>query len=416
MRKLLRWIGVAVAAIIVAGTLAVVGVIAFLWIDHRRETVLPEPTGPFAVGRSTYAWKDAPGEDPVAPRPGTKREVLVWMWYPAAVEKSAPKDDCTPTYMRDAWIRVRGTQQNIVQKINYGWLTRDMSKIRAHSVRDPAVASQQSMYPVAIFRGGASAGVSAYSTLMEDLASHGYIVVGIDAPFRTGSVVFPDGRVIDRDDGNKPELLIGRDMARMHKIFGAWIADMRFVVDHLEWLNASDPSGKFRGRLDLAHVGAFGHSWGGSQAIQFCHDDPHCVAAIDIDGLPFGDVIQTGVPRPLLFLGSGLGDFSSEEENRQIRGDLKTLLDHSRADTRASYSIAGACHFTFNDDGALFKSALLRGLLRATGRLNIDGRRQLAVTRYGVRTFFARYLKEAGGGTFTLSSPLYPELAPVSFN
>jgi hypothetical protein len=32
-------------------------------------------------------------------------------------------------------------------------------------------------------------------TLAEDLASHGYIVVGFDA-LRTGRVVFPDGRVM----------------------------------------------------------------------------------------------------------------------------------------------------------------------------------------------------------------------------
>jgi predicted dienelactone hydrolase len=188
---------------------------------------------------------------------------------------------------------------------------------------------------------------------------------------------------------------------------------MRFVVDRLERLNASDTTGRFTGRLDLTHIGAFGHSWGGSQAMQFCHEDSRCAAAIDIDGLPFGDVIQTGIPRPFLFLGSELGDFSTDAENRQIRADLKTLLDHSPAETRASYSIDGAFHFTFSDDGALFKSAALRGLLRLTGKLGIDGRRQLAVTSYAVRSFFDTHLKGAGD---PLKSPLYPELHPVSFN
>jgi predicted dienelactone hydrolase len=392
-----------------AGCGALVGFLAF---DHGRETVLPEPTGPFTVGRSTLAWVDESADDPVAPKPGTKREVLVWMWYPAAAAKSAPKDDYTPAYMTAAWTRVHGSQ-NIIQKINYGWLTRDMSKVRAYSVRDPDVSPAQPSYPVVLFRGGASAGVSGYTSLAEDLASHGYIVVGIDAPYRTGSVVFPDGRVMDRTDANNPELLIGRDMDRVRKIFAAWISDMRFVVDRLEWLNASDLAGRFTGRLDLTHIAAFGHSWGGSQAMQFCHDDSRCTAAIDIDGLPFGDVTQTGIPRPYLFLGSELGDFSTDAENRQIRADLKTLLEHSPADTRASYSIDGAFHFTFSDDGALFKSAALRGLLRLTGKLGIDGRRQLAVTSYAVRSFFDTHLKGAG---HPLISPLYPELHPVSFN
>jgi hypothetical protein len=36
-------------------------------------------------------------------------------------------------------------------------------------------------------RGGASAPVANYSTLAEDLASHGFVVVGFDAPYRTKS-------------------------------------------------------------------------------------------------------------------------------------------------------------------------------------------------------------------------------------
>jgi predicted dienelactone hydrolase len=414
LRKWLRWTLRGVGAVIALVAIAISSLIAFLWIDHRRETVLPEPTGSFAVGRSIQAWADEATADQLAPKEGTRREVLVWIWYPAAAEKSAPKDDYTPDYMTAAWKRVRGPQ-NIVQKINYGWLTRDMSRVRAHSVRDPAVSRAQTSYPVVLLRGGASASASAYTTLAEDLASHGYVVVGIDAPYRTGSVAFPDGRVVNRIDANNPELLVGRDMVRMQKIFGAWISDMRFVVDRLERLNASDPTAKFTGRLDMRHLGAFGHSWGGSQAAQFCHDDPRCAAAIDIDGLPFGDVIQTGVPNPFMFLGSDLGEFSTDPEVRQIRADMKTLLDHSRADSRRSLAIKGAFHFTFSDDGALFKSGAIRVVLRVLGRLSIDSRRQLVITSFAVRNFFDAYLKN-GGRTPQMSSPLYPELMPVSFD
>ena len=411
LKNVLRRLVRAIAVVAIAGLAGCGTLVSFLWFEHRRETTLPEPTGPFTVGRTTLAWRDDAADDPVAPNAGTKREVMAWIWYPAAAERSAPKDDYTPAYMTAAWARVRGPQ-NIVQKINYGWLTRDMSKVRGHSVRDPGVSPAQPSYPVALFRGGAAAAVAGYSTLAEDLASHGYVVVGIDAPYRTGSIAFPDGRVIDRVDANNPELLIGRDTDRLLEIFAAWISDMRFVVDRLERLNAADPTGRFTGRLDLAHLGVFGHSWGGSQSMQFCHDEPRCTAAIDIDGLPFGDVIQTGVPRPLLFLGSEMEDFSSDADNRQIRADLKTLFDHSPAESRASYSIKGAFHFTFSDDGALFKSSVLRGLLRLTGKLRIDGRRQLAVTSYAVRSFFDTHLK---GAPLSLTSPLYPELAPISF-
>jgi len=59
-------------------------------------------------------------------------------------------------------------------------------------------------------------------------------------------------------------------------------------------------------------------------------------------------------------------------------------------------------HFTFSDDGAVLKSHLLRGILRVFGRLHLDGRRQLAITAYCVRSFFDAYLK--GGGQRSLST------------
>jgi hypothetical protein len=47
---------------------AVVGIavlLGLLWLDHTRRTTLPTPTGPFAVGRTTYAWSDAAQADPL---------------------------------------------------------------------------------------------------------------------------------------------------------------------------------------------------------------------------------------------------------------------------------------------------------------------------------------------------------------
>jgi hypothetical protein len=54
----------------------------------------------------------------------------------------------------------------------------------------------------------------------------------------------------------------------------------------------------------------------------------------------------------------------------------------------------------------------VRGLIRASGRLSMSGRRQLAITAYCVHTFFDAYLKGegAGGSRLRIASPLYPEI------
>jgi dienelactone hydrolase len=397
----------AFAALAMLGVLGAAVLMGSLWLEHRTETTLPTPTGPFAVGRATYAWADDAAVDALAPVPGTKRELMVWIWYPAeAGPSSAATNDYLPAPLRTETERDRGALMS-------RFFTRDLSRVHAHSIRNSAVSPRQRSYPVAIMRGGASSEVANYTTLAEDLASHGYVVVGFDAPYRTNAVVFPDGRVMKRTPQNNPELCLelgnAEQAACVNKLLTAWCADIAFVLDRLERLNGSDASGKFTGRLDMMRVGVFGHSFGGATAAQFCHDDARCKAGIDLDGAPFGSVVRDGLDQPFMFV---LSDeiHSSGPETRRVLGDIQSIYDRLPPDGRSRIAIRGANHFLFSDDGALLKSHIVMRALRMFGIVGIDGRRQLAVTTYCVHTFFDTYLKGVGVSRLRLASPLYPEI------
>jgi len=327
------------------------------------------------------------------------------MWYPAAGQ-SGVTDDYVPAELGPKAEASGGA--NI-----WTLLTREVSNVRGHSLRGADVSSQQRSFPVVIMRAGASASVLNYSTLAEDLASHGYVVVGFDAPYRTGRVVFPDGRVMGRTEQNNPEVCVVPDRTQMERcvsrVLTAWTGDIAFVLDRLARLNASDSSGKFTGRLDTARVGVFGHSLGGAVAAQFCHDDSRCKAGIDIDGAPHGSVIRDGLTQPFMFVLSDHGD-ESDSASIQIKSDIQSIYERIPLDRRLRVAIRGAFHFMFTDDGALLKSSVVHGLLRLFGRLGIDARRQLEVTTYCVHTFFDAYLKTGGASPPKMSSPLYPEI------
>jgi pimeloyl-ACP methyl ester carboxylesterase len=408
-RRLARRIFKGFAILAMLGVLGVAALLVSLWLEHRTEVTLPALTGPFAVGRAFYDWADDQTLDTLAPVPGTKRELLVWIWYPAAAGQSATMDDYLPAPLRTAVQRQRGV-------LLTQFLTRDLSKVHAHSLRNSDVSPQPRPYPVVIMRAGASLEVWNYSTLAEDLASHGHVVVGFDAPYRTFTVVFPDGRMMRRTPGNNPELCperTGQERDRCaNRLLTAWTADIAFVLDRLEQLNASDASGKFTGRLDMKRVGVFGHSFGGAAAALFCHEDSRCKAGIDVDGAPHGSVIQAGIDRPFMFL---LSDHSheSDAEGSQIGADIQSIYDRLPPDGRAFIEIRGANHFLFSDDGALLKSHIVLRALRMLGIVGIDGRRQLAVTAYCLRSFFDAYLKGAGVSRLKISSPLYPEIQPL---
>jgi dienelactone hydrolase len=401
LRRLVRRIIKGFAELVMLVVPGVAALLGTLWLEHRIPLTLPVPTGPFAVGRAIYDWRDDGTMDTLAPFSGTRRELLVWIWYPSPAGPSVAVGDYVPAELR-AGLAPGGIS---IFKL----LTRDLSKVRSHSIPNASVSPKERAYPVVIMRTGASLEVLAYSTLAEDLASHGYIVVGFDAPYRTRRVVFPDGRVIERAPQNNPELYEGQPQAgRLNELLMAWTADIGFVLDRLQQLNASDPSGKFAGRLDMARVGVFGHSFGGAQAAQFCSQDSRCKAGIDVDGRPFGSVLQTGLRQPFMFL---LSDHkTSGADSARVMADIRAIYDRLPPDTGLLVKIRGANHFFFSNDGALLKSHILIGTLRMLGLVGIDGRRQLAVTTYCVRSFFDACLKGPGVSRLDLPSPLYPEI------
>jgi pimeloyl-ACP methyl ester carboxylesterase len=403
-RRLARRIFKALAVLATVAVVALAALLGAMRLEHGSSTTLPAPTGPFAVGRAVEDWTDDKTLGTLAPVPGTKRELLVWIWYPAAGQ-AGTTHNYLPDTVRTA---VEGSSGVLFSKL----LTRDLSKVHGHSRQDADVSPQDPPYPVLIMRAGASAEVWNYSTLAEDLASHGYVVVGFDAPYRTHLVAFPDGRVLQRLPENNPELCEGMTGGEQDRcatrLLSAWTEDMAFVLDRLGQLNA-DKAGKFEGRLDMTRVGAFGHSFGGAAALQFCHDDERCKAVVDVDGAPHGSVIKTGVARPAMIL---LSDHRGEHDPKgpQIMADLQSIYDRAPTDGRVFLEIRGANHFLFSDDGALLKSHIVMRTLRMFGVVGIDGRRQLAVTSHCLQSFFDAELK---GAQFGISFSTYPEIRAV---
>ena len=47
---------------------------------------LPDPTGPNAVGRVSYEWLDQDRAEIYSTNPDDRRELVVWVWYPAAAD------------------------------------------------------------------------------------------------------------------------------------------------------------------------------------------------------------------------------------------------------------------------------------------------------------------------------------------
>ncbi|MDQ6768867.1 MAG: family membership [Gemmatimonadota bacterium] len=392
MRTLAKAIGIlgALAAIALAGAILVFS------LERRSDTTLPTPTGPFAVGRASYLWRNQSATphplNPEAP----SSELIGWLWYPVS------KDSGTALpYLPAEWLSAMQRSE----RMPFSLLRRDVARVHSHSVSG-TITPQPRALPVLIMRGGLGARTLDYTTLAEELASHGYVVVGFDAPYRTGMVAFPDGRVVTRPPSLNPETLRESEQrALASRLMAGWVSDTRFVLDQLERLNADESTGYLTGRLDLRRVGVFGHSLGGATAAQVCHDDVRCKAGIDIDGLPLGSVVRDGLDRPFMFLLSEHGD-TTGTESRRVLADIGAIYGRIPADKRVWITLRGSRHFNFSDQALLGEPHVFR-LVGAMGP--IDQRRALIVTGEYVRRFFDVFL---GGASDTLlaASGAYPEI------
>lgn len=398
--RLIKW-GMRLA---LSGAVGIVILLGLLWLDHRRQTSLPLPTGTFAVGRTTFVWSDDTQPALLASQPDAKRQVFAWIWYPAAPQSSSEK---AAEYLPEPWCRALEHRGGVLLT---QFLTRDLARVRTHSVPNAPLSPRRRSYPVVVMRAGLAALTASYTSLAEDLASHGYVVVGFDAPYRTTLVVFPDGRVVQRLPQNNADLVGGAEQERLAlRLAKAWSADIGFVLDRMAQLNASDRVDRFRGRLDLEHVGVFGHSLGGAEALQFCHDDRRCKAGIDVDGAPLGQVISDGVPQPFLFIE---GDHTDEPDAARVEANIRAIYNRLPAGKKLWIAIRGANHFGFSDDGAMLKSPAAMDVMRWLGIVHLDGRRQIAITTNFVSAFFDVYLQGAPAKTLR-SRPSYREVEIV---
>lgn len=376
-------------------TIIITSGIVVVEVQQHQTVVLPTPTGPYAVGRMEYDWTDQSRTDTLAPHTGMKRELLVWAWYPAARVPGAQP----ASYLPSKWGQLIDQQHGFIGQ----QLIRGYSTIKPHSLDRAPLATNAARYPVLIFEPGLGNIPTQYTTLIEDIVSHGYIVFAITPTYSSDVVVFPDGRVADATPAGKPEENTNLQAAG-NRLIKVWSQDEIFVMNQLTRLNTV-PGNIFSGHLDLTRLGIFGHSFGGATAAQVCHMDARCKAGIDIDGDLFGDVVQTGLDKPFMVIQHDIGT-CSDSGCRSFQQEIQAILCTVPHGASYDISVKDTEHFNFSDY-AVGSSPVLH-VLGVLGSIN--GTRGLQITRAYVLAFFDTYLNDTPSPLLQGPSSAYPEV------
>ncbi|GAF63348.1 putative hydrolase [Bacillus sp. TS-2] len=269
------------------------------------------------------------------------RRLMVQMWYPTDGVKDgqkAPYHSHPALYMKD-FSKENGIPgfllQSFVKQETFAW------------EKAPLLKSNKS-FPVLLFSHGYGSNRSQSQFQMNELASHGYIVISIDHTYYSLGTVFPDGSIPGLNDApfsQEPEI--------MDPYVIEWSEDAQSVANWVEEVNAGSIADhswleQLEGKLDLNRLGYLGHSFGGAAASHTLAVDSRFKVGINMDGFPYGDAYQLGVNQPFLTM------ISDEELLPLLIDDAQYLDEFYEKIEEISgkdymISIDGALHMDFTD-------------------------------------------------------------------
>ena len=373
---------------------------------------LPEPSGRYPIGRVSYDWIDASRSEIYDADQQHHRELVVFIWYPAQLERVTEFAPYLPT----AWAPTAD------------FLGLNISGLSSHAISEAPVAPDNSAYPLLLLSPSGFPPLL-LSAIAEELASHGFVVVGVNHTYETTVTAFADGRVVPMNPAALAGAL-GPQTGSYQEVFRQRAslceykaADLASVADQLERLNANAAE-RFADRLDLTRLGALGHSFGGNAALEWCRRDSRCRAAVNLDGALWTDVGRVGLDRPALQVLAEHHEFAVTGEDAVKAGAAPNVdwyeaekaltfggwrAIQERAQPGYTVQVRGATHISFMDMPfvPLTDASIIRPALQVT---NIQPERTWRITCDLLLAFFGRHLNDVAATLLDGPTDSYPEL------
>ncbi|HUR62427.1 MAG TPA: hypothetical protein VM286_08715 [Candidatus Thermoplasmatota archaeon] len=289
-----------------------------IWIATLRFD-LPSPEGQYAVGRNDGDFE------------AHARHVAYTLYYPAVrgtghAGPYMPAAIAQPTAARDLG--------------GFDALADPWARVEQHSA-DGAVWAV-GRFPLIVFSPGADVQPQYYSSMLTELASHGFVVAALSHPGFTPYIAYPDGTMAASQDPVPPS----GPQAAMEQ-FDARIAtvadDIQAAVVHIR----TDPT--TAGHLATS-TGAFGHSLGGAAAASAAAREVSIGAVGDMDGSLGAEARGVALKRPVFFFTDDGPVTALDQAARQgfVRGGTVGL----------KVTLHGAGHMTFATDVNFFEEAI----------------------------------------------------------
>lgn len=141
------------------------------YTGEKIQLALPEPTGEYKVGTIEMHLVDDNRKDPWVKK--AKRELMISLWYPAKAESNKKT-----VYMQPNAAKIYDEIEIPTIGVDTGLI--DISGISTNAWEGASILIGEEPWPVILYSPGAGVPRNFGTTLVEELVSHGYVVITVD--------------------------------------------------------------------------------------------------------------------------------------------------------------------------------------------------------------------------------------------
>ncbi|MEI7597214.1 MAG: hypothetical protein WCK02_15810 [Bacteroidota bacterium] len=360
---------------------------------------LSTPTGKYKIGTKELFLTDSSRLEKFSKKKPF-RKIAIKIWYPASNEIDPIKEPYLSAYPTNTLYEIfksKGVKVPFLDSIK---------KLKTNSSNCPPISSDINKFPVLVFSSGYYFGMTdLYTSILENLASNGYIICCITHPYEQPYIKFPNNEEIyinkgktrlaylqllitnklqfrKRNTHKKVEIItrnILKKLKRFDKALKLWTDDTKFFMNYI--IEKNSDKNDFFNKIDTSKIGVFGHSFGGAVSGQMCKFDKRIKAGLNLDCFQFGNIIDNPIEVPFMLI---------QSSNYPDWNLANTIIYENIQSNFYLLSLLNASHFIFSDAAVIpFENQTIAE--NFLGKVN--GRTTMTTINSYILSFFDLYLK-----------------------
>ena len=309
---------------------------------------VPKPTGDRNIGTESIELIDINRLEWFTEDPQDLRKIMIQIWYP-----TDDLDGEKELYIDYGKLRIEA----LASQFDYSpFLFKKLIDVETNSIKK-AEPSTQSSFPLIIFSHGLGGNRTQNTVIIEELTSHGYVVIAIEHAYDANISIFDNGDVADYRSGinyerrNTQEITPEEFWAIRLPQLETRAEDVSYIINQLELGNLPE---NIVNIIDLENIGVFGHSFGGATSIYSSYNDHRIDACVNLDGwmvvVP-DKIVDNGINKNFMYLG---------QEQWDEKLNYQKLDKFVKSNTKSSkILIPNTTHYDFSDAPHMTKVAKL---------------------------------------------------------